>query len=410
MASFLFKNGNVFDGTSADLERLDVLVDGDRIVEVGERLRSETATSIDLAGKVLMPGLIDAHIHAYSYHVDLQAGDRYPSTFVAHDARRMLEEALNRGFTSVRDTGGADYGLRMAIEHGLVRGPRLFYCGKALSQTGGHGDFRHPYEHDLCTCGGYEGHLSVVVDGVDEIRRAIRDELHRGAHFIKIFASGGVSSTGDRLSSIQFSADEVRAAVDEVERHGTYVTAHIHPDEALRRAVELGVHCIEHGTFISDETAALAAERGTSIVPTLAVIKALAKHGREKGFPKESLEKLAIAEPQALGSLEIMQRAGIEIGFGTDLIGDLDRHQCTEFVIRREVFESIDILRSATSVNARIIGQGDHLGRITPGYLADLIVVDGDPLADISLFDEFGGKVSVVMKGGTLVKSRSYPE
>jgi imidazolonepropionase-like amidohydrolase len=352
-----------------------------------------------------MPGLIDAHIHAYSVDVDIQASDRYPLTYVSHDARRMLEESLDRGFTSVRDTGGADHGLSMAIERGLVRGPRLFYCGKALSQTGGHGDFRRPGEQDPCSCGGYKGHLSTVVDGVDDVRRAIRDELRQGAQFIKIFASGGVASTGDPLDSIQFSAEEVLAAVDEVERHGTYVTAHVHPDAALRRAVELGVHCIEHGTFISDETAVLAAERETSIVPTLAVIKALATYGREMGFPDESLEKLAIAEPRALGSLEIMQRAGVQIGFGSDLLGDLDRHQCTEFTIRREVFGSIDILRSATSVNARIIGEGDRLGVVAPGFAADLIVVDGDPLTDITLFDEQGSKVPIVMKGGTLVKS-----
>jgi imidazolonepropionase-like amidohydrolase len=146
-----------------------------------------------------------------------------------------------------------------------------------------------PWERDVCGCaGGYTGHLTAVVDGVDEIRRAIRKELHRGAHFIKLLASGGVSSTGDKLDSTQFSADEVSAAVDEVNRNGAYVTAHIHPDESLRRAIDLGVHCIEHGTFITDETAAMAAERGTSIVPTLAVLRALSVHGEELGFPDES--------------------------------------------------------------------------------------------------------------------------
>lgn len=406
MNTFLFKNGEIFDGTTAALQRLDVIVDEGRIAEVGEGLSSSTATSIDLGGKVLMPGLIDAHIHAYSYHVDLLAGDRYPMTFVAHDARRMLEDSLLRGFTSVRDTGGADYGLSMAIERGLIRGPRLFYCGKALSQTGGHGDMRRPHEDELCTCGGhgYSGHLSTVVDGVDEVRRAIRGELHRGASFIKIFASGGVSSTGDRLDSKQFSDEEIIAAVDEVERHQTYVTAHIHPDEALRRAIELGVHCIEHGTLITKETADLAVQRNTSIVPTLAVLNALAEYGQEKGFPKESLEKLAMTEPLALQGLEIMQQAGVRIGFGTDLIGDLDRHQATEFSIRAEVFEPVDILRSATSVNAEIIGQGETLGRIAPGFTADLIVVDGDPLSDLSLFDESGSHIAVIMKAGALVK------
>ncbi len=402
----LFKNGRVFDGIASELQELEVLVNRGAIAEVGERLKATPAEIIDLGGRVLMPGLIDAHIHAYAATVDLAANDRLPTSFVAHEGGRMLEECLQRGFTAVRDTGGADIGLSMAIESGLVVGPRLFYCGKALSQTGGHGDLRRPFEGELCTCsgGGRHGHFSTVVDGKDEVRRAIRRELHQGASFIKIMGSGGVSSTGDSLTTAQFSDEEIEAAVEEVEREETYVTAHVHPDGAIRRAIELGVHCLEHATFISEETAQRAAERGTNIVPTLSVLAVLNREGRELGFPKESLEKLAIAAPRALGGLETLRRAGVRIGFGTDLIGNIDRHQCMEFQLRQEVCEPIEILRSATSVNAEIIGQGDRLGRVAAGYMADLIVVDDDPLSNLALFDEVGTHVSMVMIGGRIVK------
>jgi imidazolonepropionase-like amidohydrolase len=397
----------VFDGESPELIRADVLVAEGRIQEVADgRLGAVDATRIDLAGRTLMPGLIDAHVHVYYPELDWAAGDRLPITMVAHWARRMLEGCLRRGFTSVRDTGGADYGLAMAIERGWVTSPRLFYCGKALSQTGGHGDPRRPHEEDLCTCRGYTGHCSRTADGVDEIRLAIREEFRRGASFIKIIGSGGVSSTGDALMTAQYSDEEIRAAVDETVRHNSYVTAHIHPDGALRRAIELGIPCIEHGTLASPETAALAAERGTSIVPTLAVIKALARHGKEQGFPAASLEKLHVVEPQAIAGVEMMHRAGVRLGFGTDLIGPLDRHQAIEFELRREVLEPIDILRSVTSTNAEIIGAADRVGRVRDGLLADLIVTDGNPLDNVTLFDETGSNVPLVMKGGELFVNR----
>jgi imidazolonepropionase-like amidohydrolase len=403
----IFANAMVFDGVEAELRERHVLIEGDRIREISESpIRSDGARTLDIRGRTLMPGLIDAHIHAYYPLVNSTQGNRLPITYVAHRARRMLEDSLRRGFTSVRDAGGGDYGLYMAIERGLIAGPRLFYCGKSLSQTGGHGDKRHPQEEDLCSCGhAYVGHSSQVVDGPEDIRKGIRERLHRGAHFIKIMGSGGVSSLSDPLENAQHSDDEIRAAVDETERQGTYVTAHIHPDGALRRAVELGIPCIEHGTLITEETARFAAERGTSIVPTLAVINALSQHGERLGFPATSMAKLRAIEPLALSGVERMYKAGVRVGFGTDLIGDLERYQATEFNIRREALQPIDILRSATSINAEIIGQADSIGRVATGLLADLIVVDGNPLENVGLFDEDGTHVPVVMKGGDVFKS-----
>lgn len=412
METLLLVNGRVFDGVSPDVTANTILVENGRILEVSDKpIKSATARTIDLKGRTLMPGLIDAHVHAYFPHVDPLKSERMPTTMVAHRAGRMFEASLNRGFTSMRDTGGGDYGLYLAIERGWLKGPRLYYCGHALSQTGGHGDMRHPHEHDsheheICTCGiGHSGRLTMVVDGVDNVRRAVREELRRGAHFIKITASGGVSSTGDALHTAQYAEDEIRAIVDEVERHDTYVTAHCHPDGSIRRCIELGVHCIEHGTLITEETAAFAAARGTNIVPTLAVIAALAEHGARLGYPPESLAKLAEIVPSAQTGVERMKRAGVRIGFGTDLIGELDRHQCIEFTLRREIMSPFEILRSATSINADIIRQGKHIGRIAPGYLADMIAVDGDPLSDVTLFTEDGRNVPLVIKGGAIMKA-----
>lgn len=412
MEDLLFENARIFDGVTPEVRPGSLLAHNGRIAEISDaRIASGTARRIDLKGRTLMPGLIDAHVHAYFPDVDPLKTDRMPITLVAHHARRMLESSLARGFTSVRDCGGADYGLFLAVERGWVKGPRLFYCGKALSQTGGHGDKRHPSEVDLCACGsghdpstGFKGHRTWVVDGADNLRSAVREELRHGAHFIKIMGSGGVASPSDPIQLAQYSAEEIRAVVDEASRHDTYVTAHVHPDGAMRRCIELGVSCIEHGTLVSDETAALAASKNVAIVPTLSVIKALTQYGPALGFPSKSLAKLAQIEPLAIGAVERLKRAGVRIGFGTDLIGELERHQCLEFSLRREVLSPFEILASATSVNAEIIRQGGFLGRIAPGYAADLIVVDGDPLEDVSLFTEDGRKILVVVKSGEIMK------
>ncbi|HEY3889611.1 MAG TPA: amidohydrolase family protein [Caulobacteraceae bacterium] len=410
MAAVLFENAHLFDGVGDALRPAHVLVEGAVIREVSETpISMAEAVRIDVAGRTLMPGLIDAHVHAYCPEVDPARGDRMPMTLVAHRARRMLEDSARRGFTSVRDCGGGDHGLFQALERGWIKGPRLFYCGRALSQTGGHGDGRARFE--ACACGhmheaGYQGHLSRTVDGPENLRLAVREELRRGASFIKIMGSGGVASPSDPIHLAQYSADEIGAVVDEAERHEVYVTAHVHPDAALRRCIELGVGCIEHGTLISAETAALAAEKDVPVVPTLAVIKALARHGAELGFPRASLDKLAEIEPVAIGAVERLKRAGARIGFGTDLIGPLDRHQCLEFELRREVLSPAEILRSATSGNAAILGAGDRIGRIAEGFLADLIVVDGDPLSDIGLFQDDGRNVPIVMKAGAVLKGQ----
>ena len=407
-----FTNAKVFDGRDDGVKQACVVVEGDRIVSVGDAPAPPEAEILDCGGRILMPGLIDAHIHAYFYDLNVNRMQWLPVSMYAHHAANMLGDMLDRGFTSVRDTGGADYGLWMAIEKGLITAPRLFYCEKALSQTGGHADMRHHHEchpHDehvvMCGCC-FSNPLGVVVDGVDAVRKVVREQLRRGASFIKFCGSGGVSTVSDPLEGIQFSNDEVRAIIEEVENHLVYCTAHIHPDRALKRAVDLGVHCIEHGTLIEQDTANMAADKGTAIVPTLAVIAGLAEKGEIFGYPRESLDKLFKIKDEALERLGYMKRAGVRIGFGTDLIGAIQPMQCIEFGLRANVFSNFEILNQATAMNAEIIGAKGEIGEISPGAYADILVVDGNPLENLKLMEDDGAHIPIVMKNGRFHRNR----
>lgn len=401
-------NARVFDGVSEEIaEGRHVIVEGDRIREIAStppRLRE--ATVIDCAGRYLMPGLIDAHFHAYSPSFDISGSDRMPPSLMASHAARILEGALARGFTTVRDAGGGDIGLYLAIEQGLIRGPRLFFAGKALSQTGGHGDLRRSEEVQPCGCHGYSGVVTRVVDGVDEVRRAVREELRKGAHQIKLFVSGGVLSPTDPLWMPQFTAEEIRAAVEEAGTRRTYVMAHCHTDEGAARCVQLGVRSVEHGTLIHrDETARLIAERGGFVVPTLSVIDVLQRNGAAAKLPAESLQKVKSVGDEAYRAIEVCRRAGAKLGLGTDLLGHaFHPMQGGELELRGRVEKPIDVLRSATSVNAELLQKPGELGRIAPGACADILVLDADPLKDLALFRE-PARIPVVMKGGVFVRN-----
>ena len=405
--SIVFRRGRIFDGDGDELlEDVEVLVEGSRIVEVSDvPIRSGTAEVVDLRGRTLMPGLIDAHFHAIAASPDLGAVEHMPPSLIAQHARANLEATLQRGFTTVRDAAGADYGLSRAIEAGLIAGPRLFYSGHALSQTGGHGDFRS-YESGpaICSCGLGARHFSTVADGVPEVRRAAREELRRGATQIKIMGSGGVSSPSDPISNLQYSEEEIRAAVWEAHSWGTYVMAHVYTPEAIRRCVEYGVRSVEHANLIDAGTAAFAAERGAFVVPTLATYESLARRGAALGLPRVSLDKLGTVSDAGVASLEILRDAGVKTGFGTDLLGAMHEDQLTEFGIRARALPSVEILRQATSLNAELLGRSGELGTVAPGALADLIVVDGDPVADLGVLSGQGERISLVMKGGRVFK------
>ncbi len=409
MATTIFANCALLDGTASERrEDRHVLIEGGLIREVSDRpIASAAAETVDLAGHTLMPGLIDAHVHVIAVDQALARLGERPASLVTLQAARVLEGMLQRGFTTVRDAGGADGGLAEAVEQGLVRGPRIFPSGQALSQTGGHGDLR-PRTRSVsvaaCACCEGGAGLARIADGVSECRRAARDELRKGATQIKIMASGGVASPYDPVWNLQYSEEEVRAIVEEARAWHTYVMAHAYTPEAIRRSIDFGVRSIEHGNLIDEATAELVASADAFVVPTLVTFDALHRFGRELGFPEASLKKLGDVREAGLRSLEILQAADVKIGFGTDLLGPMHRHQSHEFAIRAEAMTPIDIIRSATTVNADLLNRKGELGVIAPDARADLIAVDGNPLADIALLDGQGEHLTHIMKDGVFYK------
>jgi imidazolonepropionase-like amidohydrolase len=405
----LLENARLLDVEAGAIrEGASVLVDGERIAEVSDRaITSRDAQRVDLAGRTLMPGLIDAHVHCAITTMNLAAMTSRPVTLVAHEAGRILAGMLRRGFTTVRDAGGADYGLAQAVERGLIDGPRLFYAGRVLSQTGGHGDFT-PREDAprLCACHIHTSGFSHVADGVAAVRKAAREELRRGASQVKIMASGGVASPSDPIWNLQYSAEEMRAIVEEAAGWRSYAMAHAYTPEAIRRAVDAGVRTIEHGNLIDRATAEHMQRKGAYLVPTLVTYFAIDELGRKLGFPAVSQAKVKDVLGQGLASLEIARAAGVAMGFGTDLLGETHDQQSREFEIRGRVVPPAEVIRSATVVNAAILNRTGELGVVAPGALADLLVVDGDPLTNLALLAEPEKHLAAIVKGGRFVVNR----
>lgn len=404
MSCIVFESATLFDGVNPEVaEPAFVLVEGHEIKEVSERpINVVGAERIDCRGKTLMPGLIDNHVHVYWESLQVNRPEP-PITYRAQYAQKYLRHTLACGFTAVRDVAGGDHGLAMALRDRFLEGPRFFYGGLCLTQTGGHGDFRLMHESpDYCSCAAERNAFAIHADGVDECVKATREELRKGASHIKIMASGGVMSPNDPLERCQYSEAEIRTIVEECARHGAYVCAHCHPTEAIRRCVEYGVRSIEHGTLIDADTAAFVAECGAYVVPTMAVIFALADDGPK--LIEASLRKLRKIQDRALAGLETMKRAGVKMGFGTDLLGAQHTRQGTEFTLRSQVLTAFDILHSATAVNAEILQMKDKLGVIKPDAFADLLVVDGNPLKDINLLAANGRYLTHIMVDGHFVK------
>jgi imidazolonepropionase-like amidohydrolase len=409
MSSFLFSGGRFLDPRRGELmDGVEVLIEGERVKEVADRsIKSAAATRIDLAGRTLMPGLIDAHLHVFLNEVNIGSLDAVPLTLLAINGAIALKASLMRGFTSVRDTAGGDFGIKAAAERGLIDAPRLFISGQALSQTGGHGDFRKRTQLSLgCDCCSGLSYTARIADGVPDVIKATRDELRKGADFIKIMVSGGVASQADPLESLQYRMDEIEAAVEEATNWGKYVAAHAYSAQAVMRAVSAGVRTIEHGNLIDEPTAATMARKGAYLVPTLIAYDSMRRRGREYGLSEYSLQKNEVVLAAGLRSLELARNAGVKIGFGTDLLGQLQNDQCREFLLRAELMKPADIIHSATIVNAEIVQRAGELGELKPGALADLLVVDGNPLAGLGLFQDEGKHLSAIMKGGRFYKNR----
>ncbi len=409
MAALLLTNANVLDpDRGVILEGHHVRIENERIREVSDRpIAAGAAETVDLGGRTLMPGLIDAHVHVALTTMDLAGMTRKPAMLVAIEAAAIMKRMLHRGFTTVRDAAGAVRGLAMAVERGLIEGPRLFYAGRALSQTGGHGDFR-PLDDQptVCPCAVFTSGISHVADGVASVRAAAREELRQGSSQVKIMASGGVASPSDPVWNVQYSAEEMRAIVEEAQGWRTYAMAHAYTPEAITRAVEAGVRTIEHGNLIDEPTARLMAARGAFLVPTLVTYFKIDELGRQLGMPAVSMRKVADVLDAGLASLERCRDAGVAMGFGTDLLGETHDAQSEEFTIRARVLPPADVIRSATTVNAEILGRTGELGVVAEGAVADLLVVDGDPLRDISVLTGQGEHLPGIVQNGRWVVRR----
>jgi imidazolonepropionase-like amidohydrolase len=395
-------NAAVLDPEAGSLtEGQAVVVEGGRVVEVDATaaVKAGDATVLDVRGATVMPGLIDAHVHVYAATADLGAIEEWAPSYLTARAAGILRGMLDRGFTTVRDVAGADYGIAAAVDEGLLAGPRVIFGGRALSQTGGHGDARGPGRAvlDQHPCAPA---LTVVADGVAEVRKAAREQLRRGAHHVKVMLSGGVASPTDRIDSTQYSMEELVAVVEEARAANRYVTGHAYTAAAVNRGLEAGVGCIEHGNLMDESSVELFKRTGAFYVPTLATYAALADEGLDQGMPAAQHAKVFEVLDAGLGALELAHRAGLPIVYGTDLLGGMHRRQLTELTIRCEVQPAADVLRSATTVAARLLGLEGQVGVVAPGASADLLVVAGNPLEDLGLLTDPARNLRLVMAAG----------
>lgn len=408
-AAFLFRNLRLLDPRFDESRPgYEVLVEGGRFREVSDRpIGANHARVIDCGGRTLMPGLIDCHVHIYLSELSISALEHIPVSLLTARAAPLLLGMLNRGFTTVRDTGGADWGIKEAVEKGFLPGPRLFISGRAIGPTGGHSDNRRRTDvHQHCRCCDGLVFTMAIADGADNVRAVVREELRQGADAIKIMVSGGVASPYDPLDSRQFSIPEIAAAVEEATAFKRYVLAHAYTPDAIVRAVSQGVRTIEHGNLIDAATARMLADSGGFLVANLVTYVVMGERAAQLGMNAYKLEKNAMVLEAGFASLDICKRAGVKIGFGSDLLGELQSEQSREFVLRGEVMSPLEIIRSATTVGAEIVGMEGKLGIIEPEAIADLIVIDGDPLRDLNLFLGQGEHLAVIMQQGRLHKNR----
>lgn len=387
-ASLTITGAHVWDGTA--FNRRDLF-----IVDGSVAYAPVTASPVlDASGQWIIPGLIDAHFHAYATSMDGFENERGPLSYAALNGATRLSKALARGFTTVRDVAGGDIGLAQAIDRDLFASPRYHFTGPALSQTGGHGDPRAAHV-DVCFS---HGHMCEVVDGVDALRLAVRERLRTGAHAIKVMASGGVFSLTDPIRVPQYSQEELRAVVDEASRRGSYVCAHAYSSEAVQHAIAAGVRSIEHGNLIDAETAALMAAADAFLVPTLAAYDAMDRRGAEIGLNAISLAKNAEVLSLGQRAVQLAHEAGVRVGFGSDLMGDLEDDQLAGVRLQVEASGAAATLQSMTTVNAELIGDV-ALGHLGAGAYGDAVVLSANPLTEPSALWQQSARVAVIRGG-----------
>ena len=374
--------------------------DGDEIETAGD------IQAIDLHGKYICPGLIDSHVHiaAVPGTPDLRQVIETPEQEALLRMTFVCRDMLSRGFTTVRDCGGAPYALKQACESWLVPGPRIFISGHALSQTGGHGDFRSAHDHSNCA-GGFVSGLGRLCDGVPECLRVARDELRQGADFIKIMAGGGVASPTDRLMDKQFSPEEIRAIVSVANNAHTYVTCHAYTPESIYIAIKNGVKGVEHGNLIDRRIAKMMAEHNCFLTPTLITYQTLADPRLPQFLPPDARIKNEKVLAAGLEALKIAKEEGVVMCYGSDLLGPLGAYQLQEFGIRSQMLTPLEILQSATVNPAKMLGQ-ESLGRLEPGCEADVLILGSNPLEDITVFERHEQELLAVVRGGRVCRSK----
>lgn len=407
MSRQVLVNLRLFDSISGRIRPAEAIVVADgRIEAVLEPGASvPDGQRFDLGGRIVLPGLIDCHVHVMAVHHDVWQLSMQPPTYITAQASHILEGMLMRGFTTVRDAAGADYGVQLAIERGYLRGPRLFIAGAPLSQTGGHADIRpRGVKEFICTCAGV-GLFPALADGVPEVRRAVREQLRLGANQIKIMAGGGVASPTDPIDGTQYSLEELTAICEETTAANTYAMAHAYSPRSITRAVQCGVRTIEHGNLLDEPSARVMKQHGAFLVPTLATYSVLADEGQRLKWSDEMLAKLDRVKDAGTRAIAIAKAEGVPIAFGTDLLGAMHPHQAREWRLRSAVQTPVEQLQSATSVAATVLNQAGQLGVIAPGAHADLIIVDGDPTQDIHIMGEPEKNFLGIMKAGKWEKA-----
>lgn len=408
MQDTLFINARIIDGNGGSpVEGGWLHVAEGRIKASGSGaapgVSPETRT-VDAGGKTVMPGLIDCHVHAGNLHEDVREVPKLRPAVYVHEVTRIIENDVRLGFTTLRDAAGLDPGFRDAVNLGLIKGPRLYVCISPLSQTGGHGDKRPAYV-DAQIPRNSIGVYPAICDSPDEVRKAAREQLRKGADHIKVMADGGVTSPGGGPGAPQLSVPEIRAAVEVAERAGTYVMAHVYTPAAVTACIDAGVRSIDHATLIDQAVCDRMAKEGTYLVPTLVVFEILAEKREEMGLNDNYLRKLDIVRVGGMKALEMAHRAGVRIASGSDLIGPLkyQQYKGRELSIKAKVMGPMGAIVSATRTSAECMMIDKEIGTLDTGKFADVILVDGNPLDDLSVFEPGSGKVLLTMVGGKII-------